>query len=186
MLRANRRCLYLNSPMMLEGIRTYLGALGTDVASETARGALILSSSHDHLLNGRFDGKRMVALLEQEVEATLAAGFDGLWATGDMTWEFGGERNFAALLDYECALEELFARQPALGGLCQYHSETLPREAIRDALYTHQAVYVNETLSRINPYYAGSTALNQPRRAVSEVDVKIMLEGVRCSAASGS
>ena len=33
-LRANYRCLYLNSPLMVEGMRAYLTAAGLNVADE--------------------------------------------------------------------------------------------------------------------------------------------------------
>jgi hypothetical protein len=31
----------------------------------------------------------MVHALERAVQQALSEGYDGLWATGDMTWEFG-------------------------------------------------------------------------------------------------
>jgi hypothetical protein len=181
-LRANHRCLYLNSRTMVAGIRTYLAAGGLDVESEVARGALVLSSDQTHLTNGRFDVSRMLELLAQAVDNARGDGFAGLWATGDMTWEFGGEKDFAKLLEYEQGLEDLFARQPALGGLCQYHAETLPADAIRDALYTHEAVYISETLARINPYYATRYARAHSLPAVSAPEVQQMLGQLRRSA----
>src|ERR1700744_4828110 len=39
-LRRNYRCLYLNSPTMVEGMRSLLAAAGVDVAAATARGSL--------------------------------------------------------------------------------------------------------------------------------------------------
>lgn len=41
----------------------------------------------------------------------------------------------------------------ALGGICQYHADTLPREVLRQGLLAHPLIFVNETLSRINPHY---------------------------------
>ena len=43
---------------------------------------------------------------------------------------------------------------PALSGVCQFHAETLPSDAIQWGLCTHRAVYINEALSKHNPYYA--------------------------------
>src|ERR1700683_1555808 len=51
-LRANNRCLYLNSPPMVAGIRSYLAADGLDVAQEVNNGSLILSSDSGPLVNG--------------------------------------------------------------------------------------------------------------------------------------
>jgi len=50
--------------------------------------------------------------------------------TGDMSWEFGNEKNLPKLLRYERQLGELFLRQPMLCGICQYHSELLPHQIL--------------------------------------------------------
>jgi hypothetical protein len=70
------------------------------------------------------------------------------------------EKNFAKLLEYEYWLEELFRRNPALSGICQYHQDTLPTEVVSKALYVHPKIYIGETLWRLNPYY---TTLTTPR-----------------------
>lgn len=46
----NLRCVYLNSPPMIAGLRNYLAARGIDVAKSVARGSLVLSSAQDHLI----------------------------------------------------------------------------------------------------------------------------------------
>jgi hypothetical protein len=152
-LRANYRCLYLNSPTMVAGLRTYLAAAGVEVADAVKREALVLTSDQDHLIDGEFDVERMLALLEHTTRQALADGYVGLWASGDMLWEFGSERNLTKLFAYEVALEELMRAQPALRGICQYHRDTLPVEAVQVALYAHPTVFINETLSRLNPHY---------------------------------
>jgi hypothetical protein len=153
-LEAKNRCLYLNSPSMVAGVRSYLAAAGLDVAQQVSKGSLVLSSATDHLLNGHFDVERMLEMLSIAVEGALSDGYQGLWATGDMTWEFGGQENFDKLLAYECGLEVLFRSQPALSGICQYHQDTLPEDSVHVALSKHRAVFVNETLSRVNPFYS--------------------------------
>ena len=153
-LKGHYRCLYLNSPPMLAGIRSYLYAADIDVAREVRTEALVLTSDQSHLMNGRFNPAKMLAMLVTAVDEALKDGYKGLWASGDMTWEFGSENNLDLLLEYERGLEEVFQQQPALCGICQYHRETMPVESIRTALHTHQALYINETLCRMNPYYA--------------------------------
>ena len=51
-------------------------------------------------------------------------------------------------------MEEFFQKRPALSDICQYHTDTLPREVLRQGLLTHQAIFKNETLSRLNPHSA--------------------------------
>jgi MEDS: MEthanogen/methylotroph, DcmR Sensory domain len=154
MLDANYRCLYLNSPAMLAGMSSYLAAQGVDVALERANNRIILSSEQAHLAEGAFDVEKMIYGLEVAAIQAARDGHKGLWASGDMMWEFGTEKNLQKLGEYERRLEELFSRQPMLCGVCQYHCDLLPPEILRWALLTHRAIFVDETLSRVNPHYA--------------------------------
>lgn len=147
------RCLYLNSPTMVAGLRSCLAEMGLDVAGEVARGSIVLSSEALPSEDGSFDVELMLGQLESALDQSLKDGFKGLWATGDMSWEFGAERNFVKLMDYEQRLEQLFQARPELCGICQYHKDTLPAEVPSFALLTHQSVFINETITRMNPLY---------------------------------
>jgi len=168
-LEAKNRCLYLNSPSMVAGIRSYLSGAGLDVAQEVSKGSLVLSSSTDHLVNGRFDVERMLKMLGDAVDGALSDGYPSLWATGDMTWEFGGEESFEKLLAYECGLEALFRIRPALSGICQYHQDTLAEDSLHVALSKHRAVFINETLSRLNPFYSQMESAPPPGLSPSRI-----------------
>ena len=152
-LDANYRCLYLNSPAMVAGIRAYLTSSGLNVTEAIIQKRLVLSSSQEHLVDNAFDPERMLDTLKQTYDAALNEGFAGLWASGDMAWEFGPARDFAALVTYERALERFFQQHPTLSGICQYHADVLPDEVVQDGLSVHPALYINETLSRLNPHY---------------------------------
>ena len=151
-LEQDYRCLYLNSPPMVAGMASYLAASGVDIAHERARSSLILSSAQ-HLVEGKFDISRMIDGLEDSAHQALKDGFAGLWASGDMAWEFGSHIDVNVLIEYERRLEELFDRQPRLIGICQYHAGTLTSEATRIGTLVHRSIFVSETLSVINPYY---------------------------------
>ena len=152
-LADNHRCLYLNSQPMVAGMRSYLSACGVDVAACVRKGSLVLSSSHDHLLDGEFDGDRMLGLLVDAVEQASKDGYKGLWATGDMSWQFGPRGDFRQLLDYEMKLEKYFRTEARLSGVCQYHADTLPSDVMKKAEILHQSVFISATLSRVNPSY---------------------------------
>jgi hypothetical protein len=158
-LRQGHRCMYLNSRPMVAGLRSYLAAAGVDVIAEISRGSLFLSSEQDCVVDGCFEIERMIASLEAAVDGAVRDGFVGLWASGDLTWEFGSDRDFSKLLEYEWKLEGLFGRKAALSGICQYHTDTLPREATRLGLVSHPAIFINETLSLINPHYVREQSL---------------------------
>jgi hypothetical protein len=152
-LKENRRCIYLNSPTMVAGMRWHLVAGGVDLDEQVNRGALVLSSDRSHLVDGKFDTDKMLGLLDEGVQKALADGYDGLWAAGDMTWEFGREENLEKLLDYEQRLEEYMQSHPALSGVCLYHQDTLPESAIQTAQLTHSSFFISATLSRLNPEF---------------------------------
>jgi hypothetical protein len=144
---------------MLAEMRSYLSAAGVDVALEVRKGALVLTSDQSHLVEGCFNVAKMLALLVAAVDGALQDGYTGLWASGDMTWEFGSEMNLDMLFDYERELEEVFRRYPALCGVCMYHRDTLPVKAVRTGLDLHQALYINETLTRMSPYYGSAGSM---------------------------
>jgi hypothetical protein len=169
-LQNNIRCLYLNSIPMVAGMRSYLAAAGVDVVREAEDGSLTLSSALSHLVDGLyFDPSHMISTLETALDEALADGYDGLWATGDMTWELGPENDFSKLLEYEWRLEEFFRAHPQISGICQYHAETLPRSAVRTGLHSHPGLFVSETLSLMNPHYLHRAELPQENDPDQEV-----------------
>lgn len=152
-LRENFRCLYLNSRPMIAGVQSYLAAAGVDVKDEIGKGSLVVSAEQDHLCDGKFHLDRMIQSLDEALKQALNDGYAGLWASGDMSWEFGPEKDFSKLMEYERRLEEFMQRNPELVGICQYHADTLPRECLRQSMVVHPHVFANQTLSLINPYY---------------------------------
>lgn len=151
-LQNNWRCLYLGSPEMVRMVDTALVATGIDTAHESDRGALVFSSDRSHLAGGRFFPEALIDGLCSLIDGALADGFEGLCATGDMKWELGPDENFEALLDYEARLEQLFREKP-LRGICQYHRDVIPAQAVRDALVTHRSAYIGNVLNRDNLFY---------------------------------
>lgn len=178
-LKQNKRCLYINRPSMVAGIRSHLGMAGINVNRDVRNGTLVLTSDRSHLLDGRFDADRMIQMLEASASQALRDGYKGLFATGDMTWEFGGVNDFPSLLEYERALEDLFKSQPALSGLCQYHTRTLPPEAVQQGLFSHQSVLINKELSKMNPFYIPPHSHPPAQGFVTALDIARMIDRLR-------
>ncbi|HYC84247.1 MAG TPA: MEDS domain-containing protein [Chryseosolibacter sp.] len=149
------RCLYLNSAPMVAGMRSTLSAVGIDVASEIAKARLVLSA--EPVSSGEFDSGAMLEKLEDTLNQAISDGYKGLWASGDMTWEFGPTRDFSKLLEYELRLEEMFRDRKELCGICQYHQDTLPHDVMRQGLLVHPGLVISDTLTRINPHYLKSS-----------------------------
>ena len=169
-LNANYRCLYMNSPAMVAGMRSHLAAAGVDIPQQVKKTSLVMSSDQDHLVDGRFDVDRMMHTLGDAVRQAVKDGYAGLWATGDMTWELGPQRDFSKLLEYEWRLEAFFRTYSALSGVCQYHADTLPRKVLRQAVLTHPSIFINETLSLINPRYLPANLYNDDAEKNPELE----------------
>ncbi len=169
-LSENIRCFYLNSPTMVAGLKSYLFAAGVDVPYEVARTSLILSSEQSHLKSGHFDTEELLCTLEDALNQALSDGYQGLWATGDMTWELGPDRDLDKLLEYEWRLEKLFKKYPSLSGICQYHANSLPHEMVAHSLLIHPALFINETLTRVNPRYIPTETPIQPVDITPELE----------------
>lgn len=172
-LGQNYRCLYLNSEPMVAGMRSYLAASGVDVTDEMAKTSLVLSSERHFGEEGRFNAGRMIGELSDALEQALVDGYEGLWATGDMTWEFGPAKDFGELLEYEWKLEDFFQRHSEISGVCQYHADTLPHEILRRGVLTHSTIYVNETLSMINPCFLPRESFAHHAETDPEIDLAI-------------
>jgi hypothetical protein len=141
---------------MVSGMASTLAAMGIDIAAETAKGSLILSSE-PVFSREDFDSALMLAKLESSLDQALNDGYKGLWASGDMTWEFGPKRNFSKLMEYEMGLEGIFQRRKELCGVCQYHLDTLPKDVMRQSLLLHPIILVDESLTQENPYFLKSS-----------------------------
>lgn len=168
------RCVCVNSRPMLASMRSYLAAAGVDVVHEVAEGSLIFSSVQNHLRNGKFDIDHMMEMLRTSLEKARRDRYAGLWLTGDISWEFGPEKDFSRLLEYECRAEEFIRENPDFGAICQYHAGTLPRIYLRQALLTHQKLFINETLSQLNPHFLDPSVIAQD--SVNNPDLEVALK----------
>lgn len=175
-LSAGLRCLYLHNPTMVTKLQSSLEASGLNVDEEIDAGALLLSSDQSHLVDGRFEVEPMLTMLRNAVHKANVDGYTGLWASGDITWEFGNEKNLEKLLEYECKLEQLFRETPTLQGICQYHMDSLPGKIIQEALHVHQGLFINSTLSRMNPYYVAPEVLSNFYQDTTDSKLRGMLE----------
>ena len=151
-LRNNWRCLYVGSPEVSRMVDQALVDKGVNTIREAKRGALVLSSDRSHLDGGTFNPQQMVDWLSEAVDDAVQAGFEGLCATGDMRWELGADGNFDHLLEYEARLEQLFQDKP-LRGICQYHRDDLPPQAVQQALATHRSACLGSSLQRDNFFF---------------------------------
>lgn len=179
-LSRGERCLYVCCERELNEFRAALKQAGIDIDREEGRGALVLLTKHDgHLKGGTFDPDRMIQMLNEAVKDTLARGFTGLCAAGDMNWLLDNAPGSEKLAEYEARLNRFYESNSALG-LCLYNLGTMPPSAIDDCLATHPFVRVEGPILLENPFY------ELPEKAMSRVmrtnDVDQKLDRVRSSA----
>jgi hypothetical protein len=144
-LERRERCIYFGDGNSVRTIARALTATGVDVGTEVARGALLLDSGRDYLVDGKFDPDRMVGLLEGGVEATREAGFAGWRATGDTHWEIGPEVDYETLIRYEEVLDLCFEGRPMVG-ICQQDLRLMPPQTVEGLFRTHRKAIVEGVL----------------------------------------
>jgi hypothetical protein len=152
-LRSNYRCLFVDSEPIVSNMRSSLQEVGVDVAGEIDHGSLILSANQQ-LADGRFDLAGMIQFLGDTLEQGLRDGYAGLWATGDMNCEIRPIHDVPNFLQYERRMEQFLREHPQFSGICQYHVDALSDEVLCHGLRIHPTIFMNESLSLINPYYA--------------------------------
>ncbi|HZQ18792.1 MAG TPA: MEDS domain-containing protein [Terriglobales bacterium] len=182
-LSRGERCLYVCCERELNEFRAALKQADIDVEHEEARGALVLLTKHDgHLKGGTFDPDLMIEMLAAAVKDTLAQGFKGLCAAGDMNWLLDNAPGSEKLAEYEARLNRFYESNRALG-LCLYNLGTMPPNAIDDCLATHPFVRIEGPILLENPFY------ELPEKAMTRVaktnDLRPKIERIR-SAASGT
>lgn len=173
-LKQNYRCLYLHNPSMIAGIRSHLAATGLDVEHELREASLVLTSNRPHLAGGHFDVEAMIESLEDTLNRAIRDGYKGLFATGDMSWELGMEKEPSKLLEYEWRLDSLFEKRKELSGICQYHVGSLAREMMRHSLLSHPSIFISAKKSTVNPHYAGSRSFPHDPVANARLDSHIV------------
>jgi hypothetical protein len=173
-LEQKHRCLYFDSNRMVAELRSHLAQIGVDVTYETAQNSLVVSSHLGHLGEDQaFDVDRMIATLEDALKQTLSDGYVGLWASGDIAWEFGPRVDFRQLVQYEMRLEDFVCAHPEMSGICQYHAGVLPPDAMQTGHEMHPSFFINETQSRLNPAYKARNRVEPKTSAEALFDLSL-------------
>lgn len=162
--RSGERVVYIldqHPPVTVVG---YLWEQGVPVGQYLASGWLTLSSVQGTYMHERvFQPETMIARLRQETDAALAADYQGLRATGEMSWALGNYPGADRLIEYESKLNAFFAAVPCIG-LCQYDVRRFTLRLLLEVLRTHPLVIVGRELLH-NPYYSPDAPFPNPADA---------------------
>src|SRR2546430_12840832 len=102
----------------------------------------IIPPAQAYLLTGRFDAQRMLAFMESAILAALAAGYDRVFLTGEMTWSLPNAPGAEGMMHYEALLNPLVEKYPGVTIVCQYDLRRFDGASVLDALRTHPSVHV--------------------------------------------
>ena len=142
-LARGERCFYVTgSVAALQEFHQSLALTGTDV-TEALRTTALQEATYEqaHLVDGRFDCERMLALLNRAVESALNDGFTGLRTCGDMSWLVDDPPGAHQVVEYEALLTQFFRDVRGLG-MCQYDRRRLRAALLDHAVATHSSAVV--------------------------------------------
>lgn len=135
------------------------------IRSALARRQLEVRPARDtYLPDGRFDVKRTIDLVDEEVSRTLAEGYPALRMSGEMTWALEGAPGSEHLAEYERRLAALY-KDATLAGFCQYDERQFSPETLAPIATAH-AVDVTPDLAALGRSGYLSAALLRPRHAL--------------------
>lgn len=146
-LERNERCLYIADDNSVAAIIRKLEEAGVNVREAQDRDALsVVTKQETYVRHGLFEPEKMIADLKNEVLQSLAKGFTGFRATGEMTWALDLPSAIARMVEYE---EHLQLEYPAgFLGLCQYDETRYPRMILNQMKEIHPVIVRDGKLER--------------------------------------
>ncbi len=169
-LRQGQKCMYVVDAHTADDIRRYLAEEGIDVASAEQSGRfVVLHETEAYTRDGSFDPDRMIALLIEETNRAVAAGYPALRVTGEMTWMLRGQPGSEKVLEYEAKLNrDLFPHHPCMA-ICQYDRRRFAPEIIKGVIMTHPLLVRGHHVYR-NFYYVPPQEFLSATHADTEVE----------------
>ncbi len=152
-LRRNEKCIYIADDNTVERVVSEMKAADTDLFGKSLNsGSLsVLTKRETYVKDGYFAPEKMIALLAENTDEALKAGFIGLRATGEMTWMFAGDPGSERMMEYEAKLNDFFPTHQA-SAVCQYNRTKFSNEQLISVFQAHpKVIYRNEII--VNPLY---------------------------------
>jgi len=144
--------LYIQDSTPPGRLKELLHAEGLPVNDLITRGLLrILPPEDAYLLTGRFDDQRMLAFMESAILGALAAGYNRVFLTGEMTWSLQNAPGSESMMHYESLLNPVVDKYPGVTIVCQYDLKRFDGPSVLDALLTHPSVHVSS--GRVAGFY---------------------------------
>jgi hypothetical protein len=137
-LSRNERCFCAVSSSVAQRLSASLQRASIKPEAAQKEGALVLATPEEsYLCNGSFNPENMIRLLENFVRDSLAMGFDGFRAAGDLGWAAGDSGLCARLREYESIMARFYPNRAALG-LCMYDVRLFTSEELSELMRIHR------------------------------------------------
>ncbi len=104
-----------------------------------------------HMMGGRFDQDRMMAALDEMIQANAASGKPPVRLVGQMGWIFSSPPGIEKLVAYEASVNEVLNRGKT-PTVCVYDIRRLSGSMMMDLLRAHPLTVMNGVLHE-NPFY---------------------------------
>lgn len=168
-LERHEKCFYIADDNTAAAVTEALRAGGVDVDAALKSGALvILTKQETYLKDGRFDPDQMIGVLKEATDQAKREGYAALRATGEMTWNLGGDPGAERLMEYEAKLNYFVPANDAIA-ICQYNRRRFRPEVIMDVLHTHPLAIFGGLVCK-NFYYTPPDEFLKPELVAGRVD----------------
>jgi MEDS: MEthanogen/methylotroph, DcmR Sensory domain len=147
-----QKAFHVVDPELREDHLRRLAADGINVQQGLDTGQLeVLPWKDTYLREERFDQDAMLALIEEAVRASAAAGYPLTRFLGHMEWALLDKPGVEDLVEYETRLNYLL---PKFGDpvICSYHVSRFSASVLMDIMRTHPAVIIGGVLQE-NPFF---------------------------------
>jgi hypothetical protein len=133
-------------------VSEFLGRHGVSCEKTKASGAFTLAATQDIYFEGdRFDPERMLGVLRQYHERSVADGYPAARVIGEMTPAIQHVPGGSRLLEYESKVSLLLREHPVTC-VCQYDATTFDGAMIMNILKVHPLMILRGNVIR-NPFY---------------------------------
>ena len=151
-VRANETVGYFTDLLSPGEMRDRLRMSGAALPSATDDRRLAISPAlATYCPEGRFEPAQMLQRLRQLYSSSVADGYAGARATGEMTWALRGVPGSERLIEYEALINTVVREYPTTA-ICQYDARRFDGGTLFDVLSVHPMMVIRGQVVR-NPYY---------------------------------
>ncbi len=151
-LQAKERTTCFSDKATEKAVGEFLGNYGISVKEARDSGAFTLAETRDiYFKDGRFDPERMLGVLSQYYDDSVAQGYPAARVIGEMTPTIQHIDGGSRLMEYESKVSLLLRDRPVTA-VCQYDARSFDGAVILDVLKVHPLMVVRGSVVH-NPFF---------------------------------